>query len=68
MSWKARRTALFGKRSMKNSDELKKIEEELKKSSEDLFKPRPKDIEDELSKKDTFGSPDNLVERDDEEE
>ncbi|WP_444888239.1 hypothetical protein [Microbulbifer sp. JMSA008] len=53
---------------MKNSDELKKIEEELKKSSEDLFKPRPKDIEDELSKKDTFGSPDNLVERDDEEE
>ncbi len=53
---------------MKNSDELKRIEEELKKSSEDLFKPRSKDIEDELSKKDTFASPDNLVDRSDEEE
>jgi len=26
-------------------DELKKIEEELKKSSEEIFKPRPKDIQ-----------------------
>ncbi|WP_226648537.1 hypothetical protein [Microbulbifer variabilis] len=68
MPWKARRTASFGKKSMRKSDELKKIEEGLKKSSEDLFKPRPKDIEDELSKKDTFGAPDNLVERDDVEE
>ncbi|MCW8126602.1 hypothetical protein [Microbulbifer halophilus] len=53
---------------MNDQDKLKKIEEELKKSSEDLFKPRPKDIEEELAKKDTFGSPDNLVDRSDEEE
>lgn len=53
---------------MKSNNELKKIEEELKKSSEKLFKPRPKDIEDELSKRDTLGSPDNLVDRSDEEE
>lgn len=51
-----------------NNEELKKIEKELKKSSETLFKPRPKDIEEELSKKDTFGTPENLVDRNDEEE
>ncbi|WP_308365564.1 MULTISPECIES: hypothetical protein [unclassified Microbulbifer] len=53
---------------MNDQDKLKKIEEELKKSSEELFKPRPKDIEEELDKKDTFGSPDNLIDRSDEEE
>ena len=53
---------------MKSEEELKKIEEALKKSSEELFKPRPKEIEDELSKKDTFGNPENLIDRSDEEE
>ncbi|WP_250462347.1 hypothetical protein [Microbulbifer litoralis] len=53
---------------MNDQERLKKIEEELKKTSEELFKPRPKDTEEELAKKDTFGSPDNLTDRSDEEE
>ncbi|MFC4875218.1 hypothetical protein [Microbulbifer halophilus] len=68
MQVETRRSPLFGEKYMNDQDKLKKIEEELKKSSEDLFKPRPKDIEEELAKKDTFGSPDNLVDRSDEEE
>jgi len=43
-------------------EELKKIEEELKKSSKEIFKPRPKDIQEELEKETFLGNPDNLAE------
>ena len=56
---------LFGEKPMAYRDRLKDIEAELKKSSKELFKRRPKEIEDELAKKNTFGSPDNLIDRGD---
>lgn len=49
---------------MNTSDRLKKIEEELKKSSDELFKPKPKDIQEELEKETVLGSPKNLVKPD----
>ena len=44
---------------MKNKDE---IEKELENSSSEYFKKKPKDIEDELKKEKTLGTPDNLAE------
>lgn len=48
-------------------DRLKKIEEELKKSSKQLFKSKSKDVEEELDKETYLGNPKNLVDREDKE-
>jgi hypothetical protein len=47
---------------MISKEELDKIEKEIKKSSKDYFKQKPKDIEEELIKESTLGTPDNLTE------
>ena len=47
---------------MKNKAEIEKIEKELEDSSKEYFKKKPKDIEDELKKEKTLGTPDNLAE------
>lgn len=60
-----RASPLFGEKPMANRERLKDIEAELKKSSKELFKRCPKEIEGELAKKNTFGSPDNLIDRGD---
>lgn len=52
---------------MTNDEKLKEIEEALERASKDIFKPRPKEIEEELRKKDTYGNPDNLLNRNEEE-
>lgn len=53
---------------MNDRTDLDKIREELKKSSENIFKKKPKEIEEELRKERTMGSPDNLIDRDEDEE
>jgi len=53
---------------MTDNDELKKIEEELKKSSKNLFGDKPKDVESELENETCLGTPDNLIDRSDENE
>ena len=47
---------------MKNKKELENIEKELEETAKELFKPKPKDIEEELQKETTLGSPNNLAE------
>ena len=47
---------------MISKEELDKIEKEIEKSSKDYFKQKPKDIEEELKKETTLGTPDNLAE------
>ena len=47
---------------MKNNKELENIEKDLEETAKELFKPKPKDIEKELEKETTLGSPNNLAE------
>lgn len=47
---------------MKTKEELEKIEEEIKESAKEIFKPKPKEIQEELEKESTLGSPNNLAE------
>lgn len=46
-----------------NADKtLKEIEEQLKKSSDEIFKKKPAEIQKELEKETILGSPKNLIE------
>ena len=46
-----------------NADKtLKEIEEQLKKSSDEIFKKKSAEIQKELEKETTLGSPKNLIE------
>ena len=47
---------------MNTEKRLKEIEEQLKKSSKDIFKKKPNEIQKELEKETTLGSPKNLIE------
>ena len=47
---------------MNSEKRLKEIEEQLKKSSEEIFKKKPSEIRKELEKETTLGSPKNLIE------
>jgi len=47
---------------MNTEKRLKEIEEQLKKSSTEIFKQKPADIQKELEKEKTLGSPKNLIE------
>ncbi|MFK5912936.1 MAG: hypothetical protein QM484_01060 [Woeseiaceae bacterium] len=47
---------------MKNKEELENIEKELEETAKELFKPKPKNIQEELEKETTLGSPNNLAE------
>lgn len=47
---------------MKSKEELEKIEKDLEETAKELFKPKPKDIEEVLNKESTLGSPNNLAE------
>jgi uncharacterized protein YydD (DUF2326 family) len=47
---------------MKTEEELEKIEKEIKESAKEIFKPKPKNIQEELKKETTLGSPNNLAE------
>lgn len=47
---------------MNTEKRLKEIEEQLKKSSTEIFKKKPAEIQKELEKEQTLGSPKNLVE------
>lgn len=47
---------------MISKEELDKIEKELEKSSNEYFKKKPEDVEEEFKKETTLGSPNNLVE------
>ena len=53
---------------MNEKDRLKRIEEELKKSSQQLFKTKPKEVEEELERETILGSPENLIGPDNKEE
>ena len=46
---------------MTPEERIAKAREKAKETASELFKPKPKDIEEELEKETTLGSPDNLV-------
>ncbi|WP_185231819.1 hypothetical protein [Teredinibacter franksiae] len=46
---------------MSDNDRLEKAKTRAKKRAEELFKPAPKEIEEELKKETTLGTPKNLV-------
>ena len=46
---------------MSEKDRLEKAKERAKKRSEELFKPAPKEIEEELKNESVLGNPKNLV-------
>ena len=47
---------------MKIKEELEKIKKEIEESAKELFKPKPKEIQEELEKETTLGSANNLAE------
>jgi hypothetical protein len=47
---------------MKSKEELEAIEKEIEESAKNIFKPKPKEIQDELEKETTLGTPNNLAE------
>ncbi len=53
---------------MIDDEKLKKIEDELKKSSGELFGDKTEEIAKELEDEDYLGSPNNLLDRSDESE
>lgn len=56
-----RKFQLLGEININNEKRLKEIEEQLKKSSAEIFKQKPADIQKELEKEKTLGSPKNLI-------
>jgi len=54
--------------SMNGKDDLEKVKERAKKRAEEIFRPAPPEIEEELKKEKTLGNPKNLVRPDNENE
>ena len=46
---------------MTSKDDLEKAKERAKKRAEEIFRPAPHEIEEELKKEKTLGTPKNLV-------
>lgn len=46
---------------MTSKDDLEKAKERAKKRAEEIFRPAPPEIEEELKKEKTLGNPKNLV-------
>lgn len=53
---------------MTSKDDLEKAKERAKKRAEEIFRPAPPEIEEELRKEKTLGTPKNLVRPDNENE
>lgn len=53
---------------MIEKDDLEKAKERAKRRSKEIFRPAPPEIEDELKKEKTLGTPKNLVRPDNENE
>ncbi|WP_299948860.1 hypothetical protein [uncultured Microbulbifer sp.] len=53
---------------MTDKERYEEAKRKAKKRSKDLFKPDPDDVKEELEDETTLGSPENLVDRSDEEE
>ncbi|WP_153301518.1 hypothetical protein [Endozoicomonas arenosclerae] len=49
-------------------ERIKKARERARKSAEQLFKPLPKEIQEELEKETALGNPENLVKPDNKDE
>lgn len=53
---------------MTDKERYEKAKKKAEERAKELFKPVPEDIKEELEKESTLGTPDNLVDRSDEEE
>ena len=53
---------------MTKENDLEKARKRAEKRAKEIFKPAPSDIEDELKKEKTLGTPKNLVRPDDKNE
>lgn len=53
---------------MTDKERYEKAKKKAEERAKELFKPVPDDIKEELEKDSTLGTPDNLVDRSDEEE
>ncbi|WP_445359740.1 hypothetical protein ACJJIL_11490 [Microbulbifer sp. EKSA005] len=53
---------------MRSQPSYEKVKRNAEEKAKELFKPLPEDIKKELEKGSTLGSPENLVDRIDEEE
>ncbi len=53
---------------MNDQERYELAKRKAKERAEELFKPVSKDIEDELNKENTLGTPENLIDRSDEQE
>lgn len=53
---------------MISKDDLEKAQERARKRAKEIFRPVPTDIEEELKKEKTLGTPENLVRPDNKDE
>jgi len=53
---------------MNHNDRLKQAKEKAKETADKLFKEKPEEIRKILEDETTLGSPDNLIDRDDDED
>ena len=53
---------------MNDKERYEQAKKKAEERAKELFKPLPEDIKEELEKDSTLGSPENLIDRSDEEE
>jgi len=53
---------------MNDEEQIEKVKEKARESAKELFKGKPKEIQEELEKETVLGNPDSLIKPDNKEE